>query len=78
MSREVWGTFAVNDHCVPRAFVADVMLYDRLVIPVPPDDPTKDDKALWAKWDVKRQAELLAVLGDRARPVKWDQQRRQA
>jgi hypothetical protein len=78
MSREVWGTFAVNDHCVPRAFVADVMLYDRLVIPVPPDNPNEDDKKLWAKWDVNRQTELLQVLGDRARLVKWDQRRRQA
>lgn len=78
MSREVWATFAINDHCVPRAFVADVMLYDRLVIPVPPDHPTEDDKALWAKWDVERQAELLEILGDRARRVKWDHQHRQA
>ena len=74
MSREVWGTFAVNDHCIRRAFVADAMLYDRLVIPVPPDDPTEDDKKLWANWDVTRQNDLLEVLGDRARRVKWDQQ----
>ena len=33
---------------------------------------------LWASWDVERQNELLEVLGDRARKVKWDQQRRQA
>jgi hypothetical protein len=78
MSREVWGTFAVNDHCIPRAFVTDVMLYDRLVIPVPPDDPDEDDKKLWATWDVKRQMELLEVLGDRARRVKWDERRRKA
>jgi hypothetical protein len=78
MSREVWGTFAVNDHCAPRAFVADVMLYDRLVIPVPPDNPTADDKKLWANWDIKRQNDLLEILGDRARRVKWDQRRRQS
>jgi hypothetical protein len=78
MSREVWGTFAVNDHCVPRAFVADVMLYDRLVIPVPPKESSDDDKKLWAKWDVERQKDLLEVLGDRARKVEWNQQRRQA
>jgi hypothetical protein len=76
MSREVWGTFAINDHCVPHAFVADVMLYDRLVIPVPPDNLTQEDKDLWAGYDVARQQKLLRVLGDRARPVKWDQYRR--
>jgi hypothetical protein len=51
---------------------------DRLVIPVPPDNPTEDDKKLWEKWNVKRQAELLEVLGDRARPGQWDQHRRQS
>ena len=78
MSREVWGTFAVNDHCRPRAFVADVMLYDRLVIPVPPDNPTEQDEALWADWNVERQNRLLKVLGERARIVKWDEARREA
>ena len=77
-SREVWGTFAVNDHCIQRAFVADVMLYDRLVIPVPLQKRTKDDDALWAKWNVERQHELIEILGDRARPVEWDQQRRES
>jgi hypothetical protein len=72
------GTFAINDHCLDRAFVADVMLYDRLVIPVPPDILTEDDKKLWAPYKVDRQLELLGVLGDRARPVKWDQYHRQA
>jgi hypothetical protein len=33
--REVWGAFAVNDHLRKRAFVADVLLYDRLLVPVP-------------------------------------------
>jgi hypothetical protein len=32
---ETWGTFSVTDHLGRRAFVADVILYDRLVIPVP-------------------------------------------
>jgi hypothetical protein len=77
MSREVWGTFAINDHCRERAFVADVMLYDRLVIPVPPDTLAEDDKKLWSPYQVDRQLELLAVLGDRARPIQWDQYHRQ-
>lgn len=37
MAFETWGTFSVTDHLADRAFVADVLLYDRLVIPVPDD-----------------------------------------
>lgn len=37
MAFETWGTFSVADHLADRAFVADVVLYDRLVIPVPDD-----------------------------------------
>jgi hypothetical protein len=33
---ELWGTFSVKDHLRERAFVAEVLLYDRLVIPRPP------------------------------------------
>jgi hypothetical protein len=77
MAREVWATYAINDHCVPRAFTADVMLYDRLVIPVPPDNPTDDDKKLWAHYDVGRQQRMLETLGERARTVKWDSWQRQ-
>lgn len=36
MPTERWATFAVNEHTRERAFVADVLLYDKLVIPVPP------------------------------------------
>jgi hypothetical protein len=31
MGRQVWGTYSVKDHCDPNAFIADVLLYDRLV-----------------------------------------------
>ena len=30
---EIWGTFSVMDHLRPGAFLAEVVLYDRLVIP---------------------------------------------
>jgi hypothetical protein len=77
MAKEVWATYAVNDHCVPRAFTADVMLYDRLVIPIPPDNPTEGDKKLWANYDVGRQERMLQILGARARTVKWNSQQRE-
>lgn len=72
MAREIWATYAINDHCTPRAFTAEVMLYDRLVIPVPPDNPTDEDKKLWSKYDVGRQERMLRILGERTRVVKWD------
>ncbi len=30
---ELWGTFAVDDHLRRRPFAAEVILFDRLVIP---------------------------------------------
>jgi hypothetical protein len=68
MAIELWGTYSTRDHKARRAFVADVMLYDRLVIPVPADD----DLGSWKDRDVERQRRLLEILGDRARPVVWD------
>lgn len=35
MSEEVWATYSVTDHLNPRALAADIMLFDRLVFPVP-------------------------------------------
>ncbi len=68
--REVWAAYSVVDHLAKRAFVADVMLYDRLVIPI----PAADDRSRWQEkqWDEARQARLLSLLGDRAVPVVWD------
>jgi hypothetical protein len=33
---ELWATFSVKDHCQPGAFIAEALLYDRLVLPVVP------------------------------------------
>ncbi len=42
---EIWGTFSVQDHCQKRAFVSAVLLYDKLVVPVPPrDEPEQWDE----------------------------------
>jgi hypothetical protein len=70
MSKQLWGAFSVTDHCEPRAFVAEVMLYDRLVIPVPPDEAERE------RWhengrDPDLLERLLAILGGRAQPIKW-------
>lgn len=38
MARERWGAFSVIDHKNTAAYVPEVLLYDKLVIPVPPKD----------------------------------------
>jgi hypothetical protein len=35
---ELWGTFSVGDHLRANSFVAELLLYDRLVVPVPPQE----------------------------------------
>lgn len=83
---EIWGTFSVMDHLREGAFLAEVIMYDRLVIPVPPDPEraaTPEDRAFaegerkrWAeKWDPQRQKELLKILKPVSVPVEWNRQR---
>src|SRR6266436_8644595 len=77
MARQIWGCYAVADHKEPRAFVADVLLYERLVVPVPPpDDPQELNRWERRRWDPKRQAELLKILGSVAETVPWSARRR--
>ncbi len=76
MKIQQWGTYSVRDHLRPRAFVADVLLFDKLVIPRPPTDKeiaveNRGDQAevhvdCWhrRKWDPRRQRQLLDVLGE--------------
>jgi hypothetical protein len=67
--REVWATYSVRDHLAEKAFIADVMLYDKLVIPV----PAADDMERWsANWNPERQEMLIKILGSRAVQVVWD------
>src|SRR5262245_18903999 len=35
MNQELWATYSVNDHLNPRALAADILMFDRLVFPVP-------------------------------------------
>jgi hypothetical protein len=77
MSRQLWGCYAVNDHLRPRAFVADVLLFERLVIPVPPQDDDQAQKA-WESWEPGKQQKLLKILGGIARQVPWSSKFRHA
>jgi len=74
MSRELWATYSVRDHLRSRAFVADAMLYDRLVVPVPP----ADDWNRWRDrgWKPELQAKLIEALGPIVKAVPWDEEHR--
>jgi hypothetical protein len=43
MAFETWGAFSVTEHLARKAFVADVLLYEKLVIPV----PDKKERKRW-------------------------------
>ncbi|MGA2167152.1 MAG: hypothetical protein ABSG62_03000 [Terracidiphilus sp.] len=91
MKLQQWGTFSVRDHLKPRAFVADVLLFDKLVIPRPAAaselcgegqaDPNGDQRDRWIQqgWDPDRQRELLDVLGEfnRAVELPWGKEAQQ-
>jgi hypothetical protein len=62
MSQELWATYSVKDHLTPRSLAIDIMLYDRLVFPVPqkaefkqgPDKLSIEwvkDPAEWERWE---------------------------
>jgi hypothetical protein len=74
---ELWGTFAVDDHLRPRAFVAETVLFDRLIVPYPPPED-KEQYAEWAAagWHPERLKETLAPLDDLAIKISWDKKLR--
>lgn len=51
--RERWGTFSVRDHMSDAPFVSDVLLYDRLIIPVSPTDKSQDE--FWQEFEPEQQ-----------------------
>lgn len=78
-----WGSLSVSDHVKRRALVAQVLLFDRLLVPVPPDDDVEEGRR-WAdnNWMPKRQRRFLDILGtgpredDLAVPVPWTKAKR--
>src|SRR6266568_999275 len=84
---ELWGTFSVKDHVRPRAFVAEVLLYDRLVIPRPPTREEEqrlpgeaDQSVRWGAngWKPGRLRDLLDILGEHELAIElpWGDQAR--
>lgn len=66
---ELWGTFSVADHLRAQPFVTDVLLYDRLVVPVPAAGKAG---SIWKKdWDRDKLELMLDLLGDLAVRMPW-------
>jgi len=77
MAEQLWGTYSVADHCEPYAFIADLILYDRLLVPVPPSDDSHEwDRWATNEWRPERQKLLLKELGDYVKPIGWTKELR--
>jgi hypothetical protein len=76
---ERWGSLSVSDHVNTSALVANVLLYDRLVVPVMVDQPDRDERAYWCAhgWDPDLQERRLDQLGPLAIRRPWNTQRRE-
>jgi hypothetical protein len=72
--RPRWGTFSVVDHRDLVSLTPEVLLYDKLVFPV----PTDDDWERWAgkKWKPELQKKRLGELGDLVHRVVWTEELR--
>lgn len=76
---EIWACFSVFDHAKLGAFLSEAVMYDRLVVPVPP----RGDPGEWQRWedmgwDPARQQQLLEVLAPVVEQVEWTDLRRYA
>lgn len=71
MPRETWAVHSVRDHMAQYPFIVDCLLYDRVRMPVPAGNDL--DRWVTREWDPERLQSFIEVLGDRARPLEWDE-----
>jgi len=78
MTFERWGSLSVDDHVNPRALVANILLYDRLILPVMTAQADRDERAYWVSkgWDPDLQRARVDQLQDLAIQRPWDAARR--
>src|SRR6266849_10590731 len=61
--RERWGAFSVRDHVSDAPFVSEVLLYDRLIIPIPdPNDNLAEVSWAHEGWKPDVLRDCLDVL----------------
>jgi hypothetical protein len=73
MIRQRWGTFSVIDVQDPARLTPEVLLYDKLVIPVP---KTVQDHSRWERegWLPGLQGKFLKTLGDLVVRTRWGEE----
>lgn len=78
MTVERWGSLSVNDHIDTAALAANVLLHDRLVLPVMSTQTDRDERAYWLAhgWDPDLQRKRLDQLEELAVCRPWDSSRR--
>jgi hypothetical protein len=86
---ELWGTFSVMDHRRKGAFLAEIVLYDQLVIPIPPNPEraeSDEDRSFaskqwerWQKndWQPERLEQLVEIMRPVIEPIEWDRHHHQ-
>jgi hypothetical protein len=79
MAVERWGALSVKDHIDPNELTANVLLYDRLVLPVVAEHSERDERDDWAKagWEPDLQDSRLEQLDELAVQKPWDEHRRE-
>ncbi|MDN3918843.1 hypothetical protein [Roseateles violae] len=78
MAIERWGSLSVRDHLDTADLVANVLLYDRLVMPVMSSHDERDERAYWIAqgWDPDLQRKRLDQLEELAICRPWNAERR--
>jgi hypothetical protein len=73
--RQRWAAFSVRAHRNLRALAADLLLYDRIILPVPEDEP---EYHRWVRnrWDPDAIALRVVQSGGLIIPVPWTQELR--
>ena len=78
MAFERWGSPPVADHIDAAALAANVLLCDRVVLPLMARQPDRDERAYWEakEWDPDLQRKRLDDLEELAVGRPWDWRRR--
>jgi hypothetical protein len=68
--RQRWAAFSVRAHRDLDSLAADVLLYDRIILPVPEDDP-EYKRWIRKQWDPHKLALRVVQSAGRIIPVPW-------
>ena len=79
MIAERWGSLGVADHTSTSDLIANVLLYDRLIVPTMTEQRDRDERKYWVNkgWKPDLQARRVEQLGRLAIPRPWTEQRRE-